>query len=68
MENNLSFKMPFGGKSPCTANDRYNMYTSLSANSLYRGIHGNGSLRNTKCGHTAVTQEKTPAPAMVNGR
>lgn len=48
MGRNTSFKMQFGGKYPCTANDQHNMFTLLSANSLYRRIYGNGSQRNTK--------------------
>lgn len=48
MGRNIAFKMQFVGKYPCTANDRHNMFTLLSANSLYRHIYGNGSRGNTK--------------------
>lgn len=67
MGRNTAFKTPFGGKYPCTANDRHNMFTMLSANSLYGRIYGNGSLRNTKIwSHNTHQEDSNPAGKYSN--
>lgn len=67
MRRNTTFKTQFGGKYPRTANGRHNMFTLLSANSLYRHIYGNGSQRNTKTWSYNSHQEATsPAKTQVN--